>query len=481
MTEVRRVLDPEPLGSLQDYVDQGGGKGLEAARRLGPEAVIDDVEASGLRGRGGAGFPTGTKWRTVAGNTSTALTATVVVNAAEGEPGTFKDRAILRRNPYRLLEGALIAALAVGADAVVLALKASFERELDRIRPALDEVRRAGWSEGIELAVVEGPSEYLYGEETALLEVVAGRNPFPRIAPPFRHGVDETDATTKSAARVDMAGAAKGPVTPPTLVNNAETLSNVPGILREGPEWFRSEGTDRSPGTVVCTVSGSVKRHGVVEVAMGTPLRQVIELVGARPRQGRRLTAAMSGVANPLVPESLFDTPVTYEDMQEIGSGLGAAGFIIFDDGDDPVAVAQGVSRFLAVESCGQCTPCKQDGLALRLILDGLRASTATDEELAAVQDHLATVADNARCFLAYQHQRVVSSVLELFPDAFRAHASRQTGEATPVLIAPIVDLEGDVAVLDERHREKNADWTFGGTDSGQAPADRLSRPPSLT
>lgn len=478
MTEVRRVLDPEPLGSLRDYVDQGGGKGLDAARRLGPESVIDDVEASGLRGRGGAGFPTGAKWRTVAAYSSQTMSATVVVNAAEGEPGTFKDRAILRRNPYRLLEGALIAALAVGADAVVLALKASFKRELDRLRPALAEVRDAGWADGVEVAVLEGPSEYLYGEETALLEVVAGRNPFPRIAPPFRHGVDETDATTKSAARVDMAGAAESPVAPPTLVNNAETLSNVPGILREGPDWFRSEGTEQSPGTVVCTISGSVRRHGVVEVAMGTPLRQVIDLVGATPRMGRRLTAAMSGVANPLVPESLFDTPVTYEDMQEIGSGLGAAGFIIFDDGDDPVAVAQGVSRFLAVESCGQCTPCKQDGLALQLLLDALRASTATEEEVATVQDHLATVADNARCFLAYQHQRVVGSVLELFPDALRAHASRRAGEAEPVLIAPIVDLDGDLAVLDERQRDKNPDWSFGGTESGQAPADHLSRTP---
>jgi NADH-quinone oxidoreductase subunit F len=445
---------------------------------VGPDAIIQAVADSGLRGRGGAGFPAGRKWQTVAENrASSATPSTVVVNAAEGEPGTFKDRALLRRNPYRLLEGALIAALAVGADAVVLALKASFKRELDRLRPAIAEVRDAGWTDGIDLAVVEGPSEYLYGEETALLEVVAGRNPFPRIAPPFRHGVDESDASTKSAAQVDMASAAEGPVTPPTLVNNAETLSNVPGILREGPDWFRSEGTDKSPGTVLCTISGSVRRHGVVEVAMGTPLRQVIELVGAKPRKGRRLTAAMSGVANPLVPESLFDTPVTYEDMQEIGSGLGAAGFIIFDDGDDPVAVAEGVSRFLAVESCGQCTPCKQDGLALQLLLDALRASRATGEEVATVQDHLATVADNARCFLAYQHQRVVGSVLQLFPDAFRAHASGQAASAQPVLIAPIVDLDGDQAVLDERHREKNPDWTFGGTDSGQAPADRLSRP----
>ncbi|MDP9070892.1 MAG: hypothetical protein M3N68_06335 [Actinomycetota bacterium] len=469
----RRVLDPDPITSFEHYVQDGGGRGLEAAVRLGPVGIIDDVEASGLRGRGGAGFTTGVKWRAVAQNTSPALPSTVVVNAAEGEPGSFKDRAIMRRNPYRLLEGALVAATAVAADRVVLALKASFHRELERIRHAIDDVRAAGWAEGVELFVVEGPSEYLYGEETALLEVLAGRNPFPRVSPPFRRGVDDLDPDSRSVAQEPLAGPDQATVGAPTLVNNVETLSNVPLILVNGPDWFRAVGTDQSPGTVVCTVSGHTRRHGVAEFAMGTPLREVLDSIGGGPSPGERVTAVMSGVANPLVPESLLDTAVSYEGMEAIETGLGAAGFIVFDDTSDPAAVARGVSRFLAVESCGQCTPCKQDGLALADLLERLRRSDADENTLAAVEDRVATVADNARCFLAAQHQRVVGSILRLFPDEVRAHATGAAQAAKDELIAPILDLDGDLAVLDERQAVKQPDWTFDDTYSGQSPADR--------
>ena len=206
-----RVLDAAPVKTLDDYAAAGGGKALGLARKAGPEGVIGAIERSGLRGRGGAGFPTGTKWRTVSESRSASQAATVVVNAAEGEPGSFKDREILRRNPYKVLEGALVAAAAVGADAVIVAMKASFTRELARMREAIDEVRAAGWADGVELMVVEGPSHYLYGEETALLEVIAGRNPFPRIAPPFRHGVDETGATPSRRPTRPWPGSAPTP------------------------------------------------------------------------------------------------------------------------------------------------------------------------------------------------------------------------------------------------------------------------------
>jgi len=470
-----RVLDPEPVETLDDYRRRGGGRGLEAAAKTGPEAVIEALEASGLRGRGGAGFPTGVKWRTVWENRSPVLPATVVVNAAEGEPGTFKDRAILRRNPYRMLEGALIAAGVAGADGVVIGIKATFRRELARIHAALDEVRAAGWSDGVDLFVVEGPSHYLYGEETALLEVIAGRNPFPRIAPPFRHGVDQVGEDNKSAADQSMAGPGATPV-PPTLVNNVETLSNVPAILTEGADWFRSLGTENSPGTVVCTVTGRSRRHGVGEVALGTPLSEVIDAVGGGPVPGGRVVAVLSGVANPLVPASRLRTPVSYEGMDEIGSGLGSCGFIVFDETTDLVAVAHGVSRFLAVESCGQCTPCKQDGLAISDLLDRMRRSEADENDLAALADRVATVADEARCYLAQQHQRVVASVLELFPDDVRAHATAQAPSAGPELIAPIVDLEDELAVLDEGQADKQPDWTHDAVYSGQSPADRVEQ-----
>lgn len=479
----RRILDPEPIPSLDEYVAAGGGRGLEAAARLGPSGIVDDVEASGLRGRGGAGFPTGVKWRTVRENLPPDTPATVVVNAAEGEPGSFKDRMILRRNPYRVLEGALIAAVAAGSERVTVAMKGTFTAELARVRSAIAEAAAAGWTKGVEVTVLEGPSEYLYGEETALLEVLAGRHPFPRVSPPFRRGLDEggSGGGTRSAAGVDLAGA--GPTTDaaPTLVNNVETMANVASILAEGPDWLRSVGTDQSPGTIVCTVSGRTRRAGVAEFAMGTPLGEILEAVGGGPA-GERVVGVMSGVANPLVPGDRLDTPASYEGMDAIGSGLGAAGFIVFDDTSDLASVAFGVSRFLAVESCGQCTPCKQDGLALATLLDRIRRSEGDEHDLASVEDHLATVADEARCFLAHQHQRVVQSVLALYPDQVRAHVTGGAPAAAAELVAPIVDIVDDVAVLDERHAGKQPDWTYDDTYSGQSPADRYPRegpPPS--
>ena len=471
-----RILDPEPVPTLKDYVDGGGGRGLDVARRLGPIGVIDHVEAAGLRGRGGAGFTTGLKWRTVAENLSAVVPPTVVVNAAEGEPGTFKDRAILRRNPYKVLEGALVAASAIGADRVILALKASFTTELERVRAAITDARASGWADGVELLVVEGPSHYLYGEETALLEVVSGRQPFPRIAPPFRHGAEEVGGDTVSAAEVTMAGPDNPTVAPPTLVNNVETLANVGGIMAEGPDWYRSLGTAESPGTIVCTVTGRTRRHGVAEFPMGTPLRQVIEAIGGGTDPGERVVAVMSGVANPLLPASMLDAPVSYEGMQSAGAGLGSAGFIVFDETTDLAAVASGVSRFLSVESCGQCTPCKQDGLAIAALLDQLRRSTFDGHDLAVVEDKLATVADSARCYLASQHQLVIESILRLFPEEIRAHLTGGAAEAPIEVIAPILDLHDDRAVLDQGHLDKQPDWTADAIDSGQAPADRIDQ-----
>ena len=481
-----RTLDPEPVPTLEQYRRRGGGRGRDAARRLGAAGVIEDMEASGLRGRGGAGFPTGQKWRTVLENLTPDARSTVVVNAAEGEPGSFKDRMILRRNPYKVLEGALVAAAAVSADRIVVAMKATFSPELERVRSAIDELRGAGWTSGVEIEVVEGPSEYLYGEETALLEVLDGRAPFPRIAPPFRRGLEEDAAGgdgTRSAAGVELAGPDTATVAAPTLINNVETMANVAAIVAEGPDWFRSLGTEQSPGTIVCTITGRTRRHGVGEFPMGTPLAEVIEVLGGGPAPGNRVVAVMSGVANPLVPGSRLDTPVSYEGMEAAGTGLGAAGFIVFDDTSDLAAVAHGVSRFLAVESCGQCTPCKQDGLAIAGLFDRIRRSEADEHDLRSAQDHLGTVAEEARCFLAHQHQRVLQSILALFPDEVRSHVTAGApAEPAPLdLVAPVIDIADDRAVLDERHADKQPDWTYDDSYSGQSPADRVDQGQSET
>jgi len=478
---VHRILYPQPVTDLDEYRRKGGGAGLAAASQIDPFVLIDEIEAAGLRGRGGAGFPTARKWRTVALNASTEERSTVVVNGAEGEPGTFKDRTILDNNPYQVLEGALIAARAVGADEVIFALKRSFTGPIARVRKAIDEARAARWADDVALGVFEGPPEYLYGEETALLETIDGRYPFPRIAPPFRRGVHEiveteSDVWSQSglSARVEMAGPSPDAIAPPTLVNNVETLANVPRIIARGAAWFRTEGTDASPGTVVCTVSGCTRRHGVGEVLLGTPLREVIDLIGGGPRPGRYIKAVLPGVSGAFVPAALLDTPVSYEGMAAIGSGLGSAGFIVFDDTSDLVAVAAGVARFLAVESCGQCVPCKQDGLLLADLLARLSRSNPKADDLAAIDRRVATVAERSRCFLASQQQVVIGSLLERFPDEVAAHASRRARPAAPELVAEVVDIAGGAAVLDERHRAKQPDWTYDRPSSGQWPAERL-------
>ncbi len=466
MAVINRVLDPEAIETLDAYVAIGGGAGLEAARRLEGIGIIEEVTASGLRGRGGGGFPTGTKWASIAAVAAT-LAPTVIVNAAEGEPGSFKDRALLRRNPYRILEGALIAATAVGADRIVVGLKRSFVRERRRLASAIGELRTAGWLDDVEVSVVLGPSEYLFGEETGLLEVIEGRQPFPRIAPPYRRGLGAAPDSVDEEPWDEDQGL--------VLANNVETLANVPGIVMQGAAWFRSLGTDESPGTIVCTVSGDTARDGVGEVALGTPIREIIGEIGGGARPGQRLVAALSGVANPFLPESMFDTPATYEALAAAGSGLGAAGFLVFDDSTDLVAVAHGVAQFLAVESCGQCEPCKRDGLAIAVELDALQRSSTDAEVIVRLEDRLTTITDGARCNLATQQQIVTRSLLERFPDLVEAHVHGASSAADPVLVAPILDLVEGHVVLDEAQSTKQPDWSHEPADSARWPAAYLA------
>jgi NADH-quinone oxidoreductase subunit F len=482
MTLVHRVLPPEPVRSLDEHLRRRGGRGLDVAASVEPEAIIEEIEASGLRGRGGAGFPTHVKWRTVRENASGLESTTVVVNGAEGEPGTFKDRTILTLDPYEVIEGALIAARAVGADRIVFALKRSFGPVVARVRDSVAEVQSAGWGEGIEIAVFEGPDEYLYGEETALLETIDGRYPLPRIAPPFRRGVDEVvetpaDLRTGSglSGHVEMAGPGPDSVAPPALVDNVETLANVPGIIARGGSWFRTEGTERSPGTIVCTVTGRVQHSGVAEFLMGTPLREVIETIGGGIQGGHAIVAVMSGVSNALITPDQLDTPLTYEDMAAIGSGLGSAGFTVYDDRDDVVALVAGASRFLAVESCGQCTACKQGGLVLADLLAGLSRSSADDRDLVQIRERVATVADGARCFLASQQEVVVASLLDRFGAVVTGHLDGSLPGVDPILVAELVTIDDGTPILDERFRDKQPDWTYDAASSGRSPADRLS------
>jgi NADH:ubiquinone oxidoreductase subunit F (NADH-binding) len=492
MTRVERVLPTTPITGLDDYRRGGGGEAVAAARRVEPEVVVAEIEASGLRGRGGAGFPTGTKWRTIAANRSADadLPATVVVNAAEGEPGTYKDRAIIRANPYAVIEGALIAAHAVGAADVVVALKEGEATEHDRVARAIAEMDAAGLLGDTPVALVTGPRHYLFGEETALLEAVDGRPPFPRIAPPYRRGVvevveDDADVDSDSGAsgHVEMAGPGSATVAPPALVDNVETLANVPAIIRRGAAWFREVGTEASPGTIVCTVTGDVRHPAVAEIALGTTLRAAIEEVAGGAASEHRVKAVLNGVSAAPLPAALLDTPLTWEDMAAAGSALGTSSLIVLGADTDMTAVAAGVARFLAVESCGQCTPCKSDGLAISDALGRLCGGTTPATEAAgdaggahdldAVAKALTTVADGARCNLASQQQAVVGGILAAWGDELAARAAGPAEPVEPVLIAEITSLvDGSVAV-DEGRRAKQPDWTTDPDWSGASPADR--------
>jgi NADH-quinone oxidoreductase subunit F len=476
-----RVLPLVPYTTLAEYIDAGGGKGLEAARAVAAETVIEELVASGLRGRGGAGFPTGVKWRTIKSFESPLLKTSVVVNAAEGEPGTFKDRTIIQMNPYAIIEGALIAAHAMDATSIVIATKAEFKHEVDQLRAAIAEIAEAGWCNDVEVEVVEGPSEYLYGEETALLEVIDGRPPFPRIAPPYRRGIDEVVESEKDAesgsglpADVVMAATDESSAAPPVLVNNVETMANVPAIIAQGADWFRSVGTAESPGTIVCTVTGAVQHPCVVEVPMGTPLGDVIERAGGL-WPDRQLTAVLVGVSSVVLTADQVSTELSYEAMAAIGSGLGSAGFMVVADDTNAISVAAGASRFLAVESCGQCTPCKQDGAEIAELLASAARGEAASDDLDTIRMRLQSITTGARCSLATQHQAVVGSMLDAFDAQIRAQFEP---DATPVevtLIAALENVDGEGARFDASFADKQLDWSHDADDSGKTPVELLT------
>jgi NADH-quinone oxidoreductase subunit F len=400
------------------------------------------VDRSGLRGRGGAGFPTGRKWRSIAG--AEADRRFVVCNAAEGEPATFKDRALLRANPYQLVEGVLVAAFALGAESVYIGLKASFETELARVTRAAAEMQEAGICGECEINVVAGPPDYLYGEETALLEVIEGRDPLPRLFPPYQHGLFATDIVTGwEGAATPRRGADRA--ANPTLVNNVETLSNIPHILARGAEWFRSRGTPESPGTVVCTIAGDVVAPDVGEVELGTPLRDVIDAVGSGVARGRAVKAVIPGVAAPVVTD--LSVPLSYEGFERIGSAMGAAGYQVLDDTACMVGAALASSRFLAAESCGQCPPCKIGSSTITRHLEQIEAGRGDQSDLDALRHWLARVTDGNRCYLAVQERLVVGSVLATFPDEVDAHLTLgECPRPRPVVLPKLVDLADGVA-----------------------------------
>ena len=458
------LLPDAPISSLDAYLaTEVGGLGVRRAQEIGPDATIAEILRSGLRGRGGGGFVTGRKWSGIASRAGGR--SYVVCNGAEGEPGTFKDRALLRANPYQLVEGVIIASFATAASEAYICLKAGFTREIDAVTRAVQEFQAAGICSDCTVNVIAGPDEYLYGEEKAMLEVIEGKPPLPRWFAPHEQGLFATGPQLgwESSARVPQPGGQPDSGGPnPTLVNNVETLSNVPHILARGADWFRSMGTAESPGTIVATVVGDVVAPDVGEVELGTPLRAVLDAVGSGLPADRRVKAVFSGVANPVVTAADLDVPVSYEGFQAIGSGMGSAGFIVYDDTTCMVDTAYRFSRFLSIESCGQCPPCKIGSGEITQHLQRIETGDGGDADLAGIAGWLERVTDGSRCYLAVEEQVMVSSILRAFPDEFAEHIEQGACPRPRRLPIPkLLDLADGTATYDEAFWRKRPDWTY--------------------
>jgi NADH:ubiquinone oxidoreductase subunit F (NADH-binding) len=398
------------------------------------------VSASGLRGRGGAGFPTGTKWRSVvdaAGDGPVYL----VCNAAEGEPATFKDRALTARNPFGIIEGLLIAMHAVGADRAYIGIKQRFD-EVRGVVAARDAFVAAGAPRAADIRVVPGPDEYLFGEESAMLEVIEGKLPLPRILPPYQTGLFATMRQLN-----------------PTVVNNVETLSHVAQILREGADWFREVGTTEAPGTMVFTVLGDVARPGMYELPLGTPIRTlVVDLAGATDIQ-----AIYAGTSNSVITPDMLDLPMDFDSFAEAGTGLGSGGLAVYDSSRDIVQVCAMLARFLAIESCGQCLACKLGTAEMFERLDRLVNGTGTATDIAEIRKRTETVTDQNRCYLPVGAALVIRSTLDRFDDAFSAHIGRASDPAVAVAVPKITawDTGQGTFVLDPDYQRKRSDWSY--------------------
>jgi NADH:ubiquinone oxidoreductase subunit F (NADH-binding) len=399
-----RLLPESPLTSLDGYRATGGGAGLEALDQMGPQAALDVLRASGIRGRGGAGFPTALKWSGMAA--AEADRKFVVANVSEGEPGTFKDRWLIHNNPYQLLEGLTLASRLVGAEQAFIGIKYKYEHAIDRLERAAVEMVDAGMIGDPPITIVRGPDVYLFGEEKAMLEVIEGNDPKPRLYPPYIRGLFESQNSPLN----------------PTSVNNAETLSHVPRILARGAEWFRSLGTKESPGTMIFALGGDSAVNTVVELPLGTPMRELVETWGGGTRSGRPIKMITNGVSNrPLGPQYL-DTPLSYEGMKAVGAGLGSAGFTLYDDTICPVQVMAAYAAFNARGSCGQCMPCKvgTTELARRLIaLAEGRGGVTTMDQIGA---WVARVTDWNRCGLGAGQQALIGGFVEEYPEDIAVH-----------------------------------------------------------
>lgn len=391
---MRRVGVIDPV-SLEDYLAHGGGKGLALARTLAPAAVVQQVTDSGLRGRGGAAFPTGIKWKTVLD--TAASQKYIVCNADEGDSGTFSDRMLMEGDPFCLIEGMAIAGLAVGANKGYIYVRSEYPHAIAALNAAL---QAAGdWLGDFDIEVRKGAGAYVCGEETAMLESIEGKRGIVRSKPPLP--------------------AISGLFGQPTVINNVITFASVPDIFAQGAAFYRDLGVGRSRGTLPFQLAGNIKFGGLIEVPFGCTLRELLYDYGGGSRSGRPLrTVQVGGPLGAYLPESQFDTVLDYEAFAAIGAVLGHGGIVAFDDTVDMAKQARYAMKFCALESCGKCTPCRIGSTRGVEVIDRIRAGAS--EQIPLLRDLCDTMTAGSLCAMGSMTPYPVLSALNHFPEDFQ-------------------------------------------------------------
>lgn len=401
------VIDPE---NIDEYIAFDGYKALgKVLTEMTPEQVIETVKASGLRGRGGGGFTTGMKWDFTA--KAQGDKKYVACNADEGDPGAFMDRSILEGDPHSVIEAMAIAAYAVGADEGYIYIRAEYPIAVQRLRIAIDQAKEYGLlgknifgtDFSFELDLRLGAGAFVCGEETALLTSIEGKRGEPRPRPPFP--------------------AVKGLWMKPTLLNNVETYANITQIINNGADWFNSIGTEKSKGTKVFALGGKINNTGLVEVPMGTTLREIVEEIGGGIPNGKKFKAAQTGgPSGGCIPASLMDTPIDYDSLTAIGSMMGSGGLIVMDEDNCMVDIAKFYLEFTVDESCGKCTPCRVGTKRLYEILDKITKGQGTLEDLDKLEELAMHIKTSSLCGLGQCAPNPVLSTLKYFRDEYVAH-----------------------------------------------------------
>lgn len=400
------VIDPE---NIDEYLDRGGYEGLQKALKMERIAVIEEVKKSGLRGRGGAGFPTGMKWEFTYKAKGTKKY--IVCNADEGDPGAFMDRSMLEGDPHAIIEGMLIAGYAIGADEGYVYVRAEYPLAVKRLRIALEQAEKRGYlGENIlgsgfnmKIRIKEGAGAFVCGEETALLASIEGERGMPRPRPPFP--------------------ANEGLFGKPTCLNNVETFANVPLILRNGAEKFASVGTERSKGTKVFALTGKINNTGLAEVPMGITLREIIFDIGGGIKDGKEFKAVqIGGPSGGCLPTEQLDLPVDYDSLTQAGAMMGSGGLVVMDENTCMVDLARFFLTFTQNESCGKCTPCREGTKRMLETLERITQGKGEPDDIRMLEETALAVKDSSLCGLGQTAPNPVLSTLRYFRHEYEEH-----------------------------------------------------------